>query len=175
MRPDRGARRARGRLLTARLLGDGFTVRVRVDGSSMWPSLERGSEVEIVPLRGAPRSGDIVFTSLARHGERLHRVVRTRPDGRVQTRGDACLRLDPAVPRAAVLGTLRRVRGRGGRWRRCAPRPLAWLLAAVLLGVSALSLALGRAAGGGALRRRRRCERGRGLRDGRPRPFRGRA
>ena len=154
---DPGAlRRCQGRHLVAGLLRAGCHVRVRVLGSSMWPALAPGSEVELAPMTATPRVGDVVFVDPPVTGQRLHRVVRLGPAGRVQTRGDACWRLDDACEGAAVVGVLSRVRGKRGRWRPCVPWPGRRVLVQALLGWSWLRYRLHAMSRGPAGRCRRR-------------------
>ncbi len=73
-----------------------------VRGDSMLPALRDGDEV----LLASPVEvtvGDVVVVRVpSRPGTILHRVVH-REGARVVTRGDACLRNDPVLPRANVL------------------------------------------------------------------------
>lgn len=143
MRPDPPTCPVSATALAASLLRDGVTVRLPVRGRSMWPALTGVAEVEIAPTTGGARFGDIVLTAPQGQGPRLHRLVRRVGDGQVQTRGDACLRLDPPVPTEAIVGRVCRVRTRGGRWRGLAPAALRQALSGVLLGVSWVALRVG--------------------------------
>lgn len=112
----------RGRRLAADLLRAGVAVRVQVRGASMGPTLADGDQVEIEPLAAPPRRGEIVYAELPAGGYVLHRVLRTPRDGCVQTRGDACWRLDDPLAPAQVLGRARRHRRGDAAWR-CLGRP----------------------------------------------------
>jgi len=113
-----------GRRLAARLLRDGVTVRITVHGASMHPLLRDGDRVEIAPLDRPAVPGDLILGEDPRGGIRLHRVVRTAGPGRVQTRGDATWRMDPAMDAAAVLGRVCRRQRTGEGWRPVEPRLL---------------------------------------------------
>lgn len=105
-----------------------------VRGRSMLPALADGDEVLLEPAAKLA-VGDVVVARVpSRRGTVLHRVIRL--DGAwVVTRGDACLRRDPPVPRANVLfrATAFRRSGAGGTippapgafrrlWLRCVRR-----------------------------------------------------
>ncbi len=106
-----------GRELAAALLRRGVAVRVTVHGASMRPWLRDGDRVELEPLSRPAAPGDVILGRDPAGGLRLHRVVHAGGDGRVQTRGDALWRMDPAIDAARVLGRVRRVRRGGGPWR----------------------------------------------------------
>src|SRR5512140_4032334 len=73
-----------------------------VRGRSMLPTLREGDEVLLEPAAELALGEVVVARVPSRRGTILHRVVGL--DGaRVVTRGDACLRSDPPVPRANVL------------------------------------------------------------------------
>lgn len=88
--------------LTRDALAQGLSVRLTVRGRSMTPALCSGSEVEIVPLKGTLRRGQVIACAV---GPRLvvHRVHRLTPFG-VVTRGDARITADVPLPRGDVLG-----------------------------------------------------------------------
>jgi len=56
-------------------LGRGQRVRLTVSGSSMAPFLGDGDTVEIEPLAGLPREGDIVLVECSAERYVVHRVV----------------------------------------------------------------------------------------------------
>ena len=109
---------ARGGLLAAALLEDGHRVRLTVTGDSMGPLLASGDQVELAPLGGRPRRGQVVLARRADGSVLLHRLLRIRADGRVQTRGDAHWRLDDPLEAGEVLGRVVRFRKGRGNWQR---------------------------------------------------------
>lgn len=88
------------------LLSDGVPVRLVVLGTSMHPTIRSGETVTIAPLAtGAPKPGTIVLHRAA--GQLVaHRVERRLADGRLLTRGDALVALDPPVAPGNVLGVV---------------------------------------------------------------------
>jgi|SRR5208337_226110 len=93
-------------LLFGSALEGGRSVRLRVHGESMLPTLWPGDVVEITSCSLADvRPGEIV---LARHGGRLflHRLVAATAEGFV-LRGDSMPGADPPFPSDALLGRLR--------------------------------------------------------------------
>jgi phage repressor protein C with HTH and peptisase S24 domain len=97
------------RWIEARLRA-GQTAIVPLSGLSMSPELGDGDRLEVVPLAGTPRPGEVVLTT---RGGRLvtHRLVAI--DGaQAITRGDACGKDDPPVPLSSVIGRVVRVRRR---------------------------------------------------------------
>jgi len=104
--------RAIGELQLASLEA-GHLIRIRVQGTSMLPSLWPGDVLTVLPLTSAmPAPGDIALTCNA--GRILaHRVIDRRvQDGAVTliTRGDALTDTDPVA--ATVLGTVTERNGR---------------------------------------------------------------
>ena len=68
----------------------------------MSPTLREGDEV-LLETATSLTIGDVVVARVpTRSGTVLHRVIEA-DTGRVVTRGDACRRSDPPVPRAHVL------------------------------------------------------------------------
>ena len=98
---------ALGELLAA-LIHRGLAVRFRPGGQSMRPWLGDGDVVTIAPASRL-RPGDVVLYLAADGSPVLHRLVRRRPGGRWQMRGDALWRLDDPVPEACILGRLVRL------------------------------------------------------------------
>ncbi len=103
------------------LLRRGMQVRFGVGGVSMAPRLRDHDHVIVEPLHGKhARFGDLVLFRNSGGTLVLHRVVRrwcdSRGRHRLQTRGDANIRLDPSIDCAHVLGRVRRTerKGRGG-------------------------------------------------------------
>lgn len=77
---------------------------VRVAGGSMEPSMSSG-DLAIVRRGSAVGEGDAVLYASEAHGPVLHRVLRVRPDGSLETKGDANPIPDrEAVPRRVVRG-----------------------------------------------------------------------
>ncbi len=104
--------------LVADLLRCGMHVRLGVGGVSMAPRLRDHDHVVIAPLHGKnARFGDLVLFRNAAGALVLHRVVRLWRDSRgrhrLQTRGDANIRLDPSIDCARVLGRARRTERKG--------------------------------------------------------------
>jgi signal peptidase I len=97
------------------LLAQGTRVRLAVGGVSMVPRLRNGDLVTIEPLQGKDaRFGELVLFRREDGAPVLHRVVR-RWRSRLQTRGDANIRLDPSIDAACVLGRVRRIERAGSR------------------------------------------------------------
>ena len=99
-------------------------------GGSMRPFLPDGTPVMIRPAAGrVPRVGEIILVPRG-DGAALHRVVRVRGDS-VVTRGDACAREDPPVPRSEILGVAVHALRKGRSLPLDGPgmRTLGWLLA----------------------------------------------
>jgi len=77
---------------------------VRVDGSSMEPTLTPG-DIVLVALGHRPIAGDIALIRAAGHEQVLHRVVELEDWGVVRTKGDANTIPDfQAVPANEVAG-----------------------------------------------------------------------
>ena len=96
------------------LLARGTLVRLVVGGVSMAPRLRDHDRVLIEALQGKDaRFGDLVLFRNAAGALVLHRVIRRWRDSRrshhLQTRGDACVRLDASIDATRVLGRVRRI------------------------------------------------------------------
>lgn len=87
-------------------LARGRPLRVRTQGHSMWPTLRDGALVQVDPLVGAPRVGDLVLVATPSRLV-LHRVIRSDTRG-IVTKGDAAAADDGPVPREAILGKVAR-------------------------------------------------------------------
>lgn len=101
------------------LLAAGMCIRLPVGGVSMAPRLGNGDRVVVAPVDGAQaRFGDLVLYRNSGGTLVLHRVVRRWRDDRrhlrLQTRGDACLRLDASIDPSQVLGRVQRIERAGG-------------------------------------------------------------
>ena len=86
-------------------LSKGYILRAMTAGTSMWPTLRPGTEVEIEPCgRDEVRIGDVALVR-TRVGLVLHRIVGLT-DVHVILRGDALLHRDQPVKRDCVLGRM---------------------------------------------------------------------
>lgn len=93
---------------------------VRVAGRSMEPTMAAG-DLAIVRRGAAPVTGDTVLYVSDRHGRVLHRVLRVRGDGSLETKGDANPTKDAhVIARGQVRGRVVTVVpfGRAARWAR---------------------------------------------------------
>jgi len=82
------------------------SVRIRVQGSSMLPSLRPGDEVNLqsIPL-STIKIGDII--AYQRDGRLfVHRVIANDPAGQLLTRGDTLLQADAPVSGDELLGVI---------------------------------------------------------------------
>lgn len=104
LRPEPMARAAVvGDLVRATLQSNGeCTWRAR--GSSMAGAIRDGDTVRLVPA-GPVEPGDVVMAALPDDRLVIHRVERVA-DGRVQLRGDACRKADPAIPLSSVIAAV---------------------------------------------------------------------
>lgn len=84
------------------LLRSDVGVRMHVHGASMYPTLRTGDLVDLRPIAGRVRRGDLILFDSSR-GVTLHRVVRTGAAG-IVTRGDAATTHDALVQPHDVLG-----------------------------------------------------------------------
>ncbi|MEZ5071060.1 MAG: S24/S26 family peptidase [Bacteroidales bacterium] len=93
--------------LTREYLQTGTRVRIRVTGSSMYPTLKSGEIVRVDPLKGKqPRRGDLLCYP---SGDRLiiHRLRSKDADGNLLCGGDFYKQADPLIAPSLVLGTVR--------------------------------------------------------------------
>ncbi len=88
----------------------------RVVGNSMAPALKEGDFILVRPAPH-PALGDIVVAPCGGQS-RVHRVVRRLADGRVVTKGDARIEIDPPLPAADISGRVVAVVRPGGRLTR---------------------------------------------------------
>lgn len=100
--------------LMEELLISGKCVRLEVGGVSMAPRLQDHDHVIVSPLDGEDaRFGDLLLFRNTAGALVLHRLVRfwrdERGRRRLQTRGDANLRLDVSIDCARVLGRVSRI------------------------------------------------------------------
>jgi signal peptidase I len=85
------------------LLASGHAARFRAEGDSMYPAIRGGDFIQVVPCAVTElRRGQVILARTAR-GLTAHRIVRITERG-IITRGDNCLRSDPPVEAASVIG-----------------------------------------------------------------------
>ncbi len=94
------------RTLSRALLDQGFHVRFRAHGRSMFPAIADGDVVEVSPSTDNS-AGDVVLLE-KNDGLIAHRVVTSSRDF-ILTRGDSCFEDDPPQSSASVLGRVTRV------------------------------------------------------------------
>ena len=104
--------------LAAELLGDGYRVRFRPRGVSMFPTIRSGDPLTVEPVRADEvKRGDVVLYRSDR-GMIVHRVERILDRGEGDLtfllRGDAAQALDRPVGAGRLLGRVA-VREHGGR------------------------------------------------------------
>ncbi len=91
------------------LLDDGYTVRFRTDGDSMWPTIRSGDVVTAVPVAAATvQAGDIVVCRndrrwLVHRVAAVHRSADCTGTTTVVLRGDAKRGCDAPLPLSAVV------------------------------------------------------------------------
>ena len=98
--------------LAAEILTRFGSARIRVQGSSMLPSIRPGDEVELRSPSQQIEVGDVVAY---RRAERLfvHRVVESNCHGELVTRGDTLPQPDAPVSESDLLGVVSSVRRSG--------------------------------------------------------------
>ena len=101
------AKAAEGMAVERLLAGE--SVRFIARGRSMWPFVLDGDLLVIRPIKGALRSGDLVW---AEDGP-VHRVIAITPGPRYWLRGDALLKPDGAFRRDQLLGRVEEIRRKG--------------------------------------------------------------
>ena len=122
--------------LSLDLLRQGYSIRFRPAGRSMFPTIKDGEAICVAPISPrAIRRGDIILYRLAR-GVIAHRVLRSEEKsgvGRVFiTRGDASGSEDPPILPEEILGRVTAVERAGknislaGRWPRWYYRVRVW-------------------------------------------------
>jgi len=95
------------RELVENLIKDGFEVRVRVTGRSMYPYLRGGEVVTIRPARVEPFGfGDLILARGPGGTLVLHRVIGRTVEGAWLTKGDGLRAPDAPVRPADVLGVV---------------------------------------------------------------------
>jgi len=95
------------RELMRALLQDGFSVRFRAHGRSMFPAIGDTETLQIEPAPRPPRGGEVVMVDSS-EGIRVHRVLHSSIAG-AQTRGDCCFEPDGAA--SEVVGDVFVVEG----------------------------------------------------------------
>jgi hypothetical protein len=108
------------------LLRSGESVRFRARGSSMWPSIPSGSQIEVQPCAVAELEvGQIA--AFERAGRVVvHRVESISAEG-VRFAGDSLERGDGVIASERVLGRARVLERRGIHWRLPRPNEVRWL------------------------------------------------
>src|SRR3990172_4274065 len=96
--------------LAESLLGSGWTLRLRVSGSSMKPLLRKGSLLRIAPCSPAPTAGEIVLFRAASGRLVVHRVIGHEGE-KLRTKGDSAGVTDRLVERHQLLGRVLGVDG----------------------------------------------------------------
>src|ERR1051325_8211071 len=94
--------------IRSELLREGLSVRFRVGGRSMYPTIRNGELITVEPCAASEiRCGDIVFYRL-RDGVLAHRVIRIESEAsgawRFTTRGDSYRSSDAPVKAGDILG-----------------------------------------------------------------------
>ncbi len=123
------------------VLKQGVDLRFRATGTSMYPVIQDGQTIRVVPvLADRVRVGDILFCRSGSDRAVVHRLLkRVRKDGEVLllTKGDAAASADPLLEPAQVLGRVVAVEAGDGRvvrldrWlNRVRARLYAWLWSA---------------------------------------------
>jgi signal peptidase len=97
---------------SASVVEEGYAVRFRAEGWSMFPAIRDGDILEVQPVRASQiRRGDVLLCR-TRDTAVAHRVVRTTIDGAeilLELRGDASFAADTPVPFTRVIGRVSRV------------------------------------------------------------------
>jgi signal peptidase I len=96
------------------LLANGYNVRIKTSGFSMFPMIWTGDKVTISPQKEDVNIGDVIVFS--RDGRMVsHKVVRIFEKSGIQhyqTRGDSIFRLDEPITAKQILGKVIRVERR---------------------------------------------------------------
>ena len=93
--------------LSKSILEEGKKVKITVNGTSMYPLLKDGDQVEIekTPLEALKIGDIVVFENLNRW--LAHRLIKIKKnDGRFTliTKGDSCIKFDAAIAEEAYIG-----------------------------------------------------------------------
>ena len=89
------------RLLSRSLLQEGFAIRFRAHGRSMFPAIADGDVVEVHPNE-RHSTGDVILLDGA-EGIRAHRVIQST-NNQIVTRGDSCSEADAAEKSDSIVG-----------------------------------------------------------------------
>jgi SOS-response transcriptional repressor LexA len=100
--------------LSRSLLKEGFAIRFRARGRSMFPAISDGEVVQVQPTLSS-KPGDVVLLESA-DGLRAHRVIGSDAQS-VITRGDACVEPDAVSHSSTVLGRVSSVVTKDGQRR----------------------------------------------------------
>jgi phage repressor protein C with HTH and peptisase S24 domain len=95
------------RELSRSMLKDGFAIRFRAEGRSMFPEIRDGEDVTVAPAVDGVRTGEVVLTDSG-EGMIVHRLERMNSQS-VRTRGDSCLEPDEVLPGQAMLGRVTKI------------------------------------------------------------------
>ena len=108
------------------LLRSGQSVRFRARGSSMWPAIPSGSQVEVEPCQAAELEVGQIGAFERQGSVVVHRVTSITPEG-VHFSGDSRERGDGWIAREQVLGRARVLERRRIRWRLPRRSEVRWL------------------------------------------------
>ena len=92
------------------LLANGYNVRIKTSGFSMFPLIWTGDKVTISPQKDVNIGDVIVFTRDGRMvGHKVVRIFEKNGIQHYQTRGDSIFRLDEPITAGRILGKVIRV------------------------------------------------------------------
>jgi phage repressor protein C with HTH and peptisase S24 domain len=100
------------RELSRSMLREGFAVRFRARGRSMFPAIHDDDLVTVAPVVAKAKKAEVVLTDSV-DGVKVHRVERSSGET-IRTRGDSCIEDDGALSRDAVLGRVVQVEDADG-------------------------------------------------------------
>ncbi len=94
------------------ILGWNKSVRIRVSGTCMAPLIREGDIVEVAPVAGRLKLGDVALLRGDNDYAFVHRVIRNRrEEGYVVTKGDFAFTDDGKVDTGRIIGVVTRVHG----------------------------------------------------------------
>ena len=92
------------------LLANGYNVRIKTNGFSMFPLIWTGDKVTISPQKDVNIGDVIVFTRDGRMvGHKVVRIFEKNGIQHYQTRGDCIFRLDEPITAGRILGKVIRI------------------------------------------------------------------